>query len=291
MKQALAESFSPFPGISAQVYSRADFEAVREIVHDIAGIVLPPGKATLVYSRLAPLVRNSGQQTFSRYIALIKSDASERRKMINALTTNHTFFYRESHHFDHLATKVRPALLAKANAGRPVRIWSAGCSTGEELYSLAMTLLGPERAKAQAFLKNDVMILATDLADHAVVGAKAARYPVEALKDVPAALVEAWVRKVDGGDVQIAPELCAMIRVKRLNLLGPWPMNREFDVIFCRNVMIYFDQTTKERLVERFAHRLVPGGYLYIGHSERVSGPAQAMLPLVGSTIYRKERM
>lgn len=289
MTAAAAESFTPFPGISAQVYSRADFEAVRDMVYKIAGIVLPPGKATLVYSRLAPLVRNSGQQTFARYIELIRADEGERRKAVNALTTNHTFFYRESHHFEHLASQVRPMLLAKAKAGKPVRLWSAGCSTGEELYSLAMTLLGPDKAQARDFLSRDVVILASDLADHAVAGAKAARYPMEALKDVPEPLVRTWVKNVNGEAV-MAPEMTGMIRVRRLNLLGPWPMKAQFDVIFCRNVMIYFDQPTKDRLVSRFADQLLPGGYLYIGHSERVGGSAQAQLSLVGSTIYRKER-
>tara|TARA_R110000782_G_scaffold49622_2_gene107911 strand:+ start:46447 stop:47319 length:873 start_codon:yes stop_codon:yes gene_type:complete len=289
MNQMAAETFTPFPGISAQVYSRTDFEAVREIVYDIAGIVLPPGKATLVYSRLAPLVRESGQQTFARYIDLIRKDDGERRKTVNALTTNHTFFYREAHHFEHLADVVRPALLAKVKAGHPVRIWSAGCSTGEELYSLAMTLLGPDKSAARVLLNGDVVILATDLADHAVAGAKTARYAFETLKDVPEPLVGAWVKQV-GKEAHMAPEMCGMIRVKRLNLLGEWPMKRQFDVIFCRNVMIYFDQPTKERLVARFADQLLPGGHLYIGHSERVSGPAQDILSLVGGTIYRKDR-
>ena len=289
MNHVSTEAFSPFPGISAQVYSRTDFEAVRDIVYDIAGIVLPPGKATLVYSRLAPLVRSTAQQTFGRYIDLVRKDDSERRRMVNALTTNHTFFYRERHHFDHLAQTVRPALLAKVKAGESVRIWSAGCSTGEELYSLMMALLGPDKADARAFLKGDVAILATDLADHAVAGAKAASYPAESLKDVPRELTRCWVRE-EAGEARIAPEVCAMVRVKRLNLLGPWPMKRPFDVIFCRNVMIYFDQPTKDRLVTRFADQLITGGHLYIGHSERVGGSAQQALVSVGNTIYRKER-
>jgi len=289
MNQMASDTFTPFPGISAQVYSRADFEAVREIVYDIAGIVLPPGKATLVYSRLAPLVRDSGQQTFTNFIGLIRKDDEQRRKMINALTTNHTFFYREGHHFEHLATVTRPLLMEKVKAGQSVRIWSAGCSTGEELYSLAMTLLGPDKRDAQALLNGDVRILATDLADHAVAGAKAACYSVDALKDVPADLTRAWTRQ-SGNDIQIAPEVCGIIQVKRLNLLGDWPMKRQFDVIFCRNVMIYFDQPTKDRLVGRFADQLLPHGHLYIGHSERVGGAAQNIMSLVGSTIYRKDK-
>jgi len=288
MIAAETDGYAPFPGISAQIYSRADFEAVRDIVYEIAGIVLPPGKATLVYSRLAPLVRESGRQTFGRYIELMRGDDAVLRKAINALTTNHTFFYREAHHFGHLANRVRPALLEKARAGEPVRLWSAGCSTGEELYSLAMTLLGPDKAQAQPFLMGGTLILATDLADHAVAGARAARYPAEALKDVPAGLVRAWSSTRDG-ETEIAPALRAMVRVRRLNLLDAWPMRRGFDVIFCRNVMIYFDQPTKDRLVARFADHLLPGGHLYIGHSERVGGPAQQVMSLVGSTIYRKD--
>lgn len=290
MNQLAAEPFTPFPGISAQVYSRADFEAVRDIVYEIAGIVLPPGKATLVYSRLAPLVRDSGQQTFARYIEHIRKDSDARRKTINALTTNHTFFYRESHHFEHLASEVRPMLLDKIRSRQPVRIWSSACSTGEELYSLAMALMGPDKADARPFLDGDLAILATDLADHAVAGARAATYPFEALKDVPPDLINTWVKR-EGDQAIIAPELCKKVHVKRLNLLGDWPMNKQFDVIFCRNVMIYFDQPTKDRLVARLADQLLPGGHLYIGHSERVAGPAQAVLTLVGSTIYRKGRM
>lgn len=283
-----ADQFTPFPGISAQVYSSADFEAVRGIIYEAAGIVLPPGKATLVYSRLAPLVRDSGAQTFARFIETIRKDETMRRKAINALTTNHTFFYREKHHFEHLASEVRPHLLAKARAGQPIRIWSAGCSTGEELYSLMMTLLGPDKSEAAAFLRGDVVVLASDLADHAVAGAKAARYPFESLRDVPDPLVRAWVSK-QGDEAVIAPELCNLIRVRRLNLHGQWPMRRPFDVIFCRNVMIYFDQPTKDRLVSRFIDLLLPGGHLYIGHSERVSGPGQEKMRLVGGTIYRKD--
>lgn len=287
MNAMTASKFNPFPGISEQVYSRADFEQIRDIVYQVAGIVMAPEKATLVYSRIAPLVRTSNCQTFTRYIMMIREDPAELRKAINALTTNHTFFYRERHHFDHLASVVRPHLRACAAAGRPVRIWSAGCSTGEELYSLALTLLGPDRHDASPFLQGNVAILATDLADHAVAGAKAATYPTEAFKDVPPELVRAWTTE-SGGMVQIRDEVRSMVRVRRLNLLGNWPMRNPFDIIFCRNVMIYFDQPTKDRLVTRFIEQLLPGGFLYIGHSERVCGPAEHKMTLVGNTIYRK---
>lgn len=285
--KALASGAGLFPGISEHIYSRTDFEAVRDIVYRLVGIVLPPGKATLVYSRLAPLVRESGEQTFGRYVALMHRDEAVLRRAINALTTNHTFFYREMHHFEHLIAHVRPALIHKARMGEEVRIWSAGCSTGEELYSLTLALLGESRKEAQALLQGDVAILASDIADQAVAGAKAAVYPLESLKDVPERLVRNWV-DIAGDQAVMKDDVRSLIRVRRLNLLDNWPIRRKFDVIFCRNVMIYFDQPTRERLVGRFADHLLPGGHLYIGHSERVSGPAQNVMTLVGNTVYQK---
>jgi chemotaxis protein methyltransferase CheR len=289
VKHIAADTFKPFPGISAQVYSREDFEQLRDIIYQVAGIVMSPEKATLVYSRVAPLVRDSGEQTFARYIAMIRKNEDMLRRTVNVLTTNHTFFYRERHHFDHLAKDVRAALRAKALRREPVRIWSAGCSTGEELYSLVLTLLGPDKNDARAFLDGDVRILATDLADQAVAGAGIATYETESLKDVPSDLVRLWTSERDGVTT-IKDEVRQIIRIKRLNLLQAWPMKRGFDVIFCRNVMIYFDQQTKDRLVSRFVDQLLPDGHLYIGHSERVSGPAEGKLSVVGGTIYRKDK-
>lgn len=284
---ALAQAFENLPGIGRGVYAPADFDAVRQIVHQTAGIVLVPGKAMLVYSRLAPLVRETGCGTFAAYVKRIEADDAERRRAICALTTNHTFFFREDHHFDHLNEHVRPALLKRANAGDAVRMWSAGCSSGEEPWSIIMTMLGPDRAAATRLAGLDFLLLATDLADHALATAKRARYRVDSLDAVQSDLRRAWMRERDGY-ATIADEAQALVRFKSLNLLGDWPMARAFDVIFCRNVMIYFDQPTKDRLVHRFAHQLAPGGHLYIGHSERVTGPAAQMLTQVGPTIYRR---
>ena len=284
---ALSQAFEKLPGISRGVYTPTDFEAVRRIVHQTSGIVLAPGKAMLVYSRLAPLVRNTGSGTFAAYVKRIEADDTERRRAICALTTNHTFFFREGHHFDHLAKVVRPDLLRELNEGGAARIWSAGCSSGEETWSIAMTLLGADRSVGRRIASQDVVLLATDLADHALASAKAARYRSDALDGVPNDLRHLWIEE-GGGDAVIADTARALVRFKTLNLLGDWPMRRPFDVIFCRNVMIYFDQPTKERLVHRFARQLVPGGHLYIGHSERVTGPANAILTQVGPTIYQK---
>lgn len=275
------------PGVSPGVYDAADFQAVSEIAHREAGIVLPPGKAMLVYSRLAPLVRDSGCQTFGAYVLRIREDAAERTKAICALTTNHTFFYREAHHFEHFAQEVRPHLIEKLDRGGKVRIWSAGCSSGEEVWSLVMTLLGADRSEGLKLARRDIRVLASDIATHAITKAQAARYRLEDLKPVPEPLRRAWTVP-DGQDATIAPEAQALLRFRHLNLLGEWPMAGAFDVIFCRNVMIYFDNPTKERLVARFAEKLVRGGHLYIGHSERVTGPALEELANMGPTIYSR---
>lgn len=273
------------PGISPGVYSADDFRAIAALAHREAGIVLAEGKAMLVYSRLAPLVRNSGCATFSAYVLRIREDDAERQKAICALTTNHTFFYRESHHFDHFRETVRPRLIQRLEQGGKVRMWSAGCSSGEETWSLAMTLLGPDRQAGLALAKRDVRILATDIATHALNRATAARYRAEDLKPVPEELTRTWVQR-DGDEAVMAPELRALVRFRSLNLLGPWPMQGWFDVIFCRNVMIYFDNPTKETLVARFADVLGGEATLYIGHSERVSGPALERLVPMGPTVY-----
>lgn len=285
---SLAEAFDrTMPGISPDVYSADDFRAVSEIAHREAGIVLPSGKAMLVFSRLSPLVRASGCATFGSYVMRIREDAAERKKAICALTTNHTFFYREAHHFDHFRTEVRPHLVERLERGGKVRMWSAGCSSGEETWSLAMTLLGPDRSVGLGLARRDLRILASDIATHALDKATAASYRAEDLKPVPEPLRRAWTETA-GEQAVIAPELRALVRFRQLNLLGEWPMHGTFDVIFCRNVMIYFDNPTKERLVNRFAQRLASDGTLYIGHSERVTGPALDALVPSGPTVYRR---
>lgn len=275
------------PGVSPGVYSANDFHAVAEIVYGEAGIVLATGKAMLVYSRLAPLVRRAGCGTFANFIAKVREDAAERQRMVAALTTNHTFFYREAHHFEHIARVVRPGLARSLAQQEPVRIWSAGCSSGEETWSLVLTLLGPDRKGGLDLARRDLRVLASDIADHALARAEAATYSAKDMAPVPAELREPWTRP-SGEDLVVNDEARAFVRFRHLNLQGDWPMSGRFQVIFCRNVMIYFDNPTKERLVARFANALEPGGHLYIGHSERVTGPAAALLEPVGPTIYRR---
>lgn len=280
------------PGISPQVYHERDFNRIARLVHREAGIVLDDKKRMLAYSRLAPLVRRRGMQTFSDYLDLVDSDPGERTSAIASLTTNHTYFNREPHHFEHFAAEVRPQLIAQAEAGKAVRIWSAGCSTGEEIYTLLMVLLGEDRVAGERLSQRPIVALASDLAEHAVRAAEEAVYPQDALSKMPPRLYANWTNPTPGESPDrraIGSEIKRLVRFRQLNLLRPWPFNSLFDVIFCRNVMIYFDGPTKEQLVHGFARQLRPGGYLYIGHSERVSGPASDLLEPVGTTIYQRK--
>lgn len=275
------------PGVSPGIYSPADFRRIAALAHEQAGIVLGDHKRLLAYSRLAPLVRESGCGTFAAYLTQIASQPAQIDRVVAALTTNHTYFNRESHHYEHFAEHVRAELVARALAGDPVRIWSAACSSGEEVWTLAMVLAGAERAEGRRIAASAVRMLATDIAPKVLAAAARAEYDTQAISAIPEALRSLWSSET-GKTASIAQELRPMVSFRTLNLLGDWPMRRRFDVIFCRNVMIYFDLPTKERLVARLAAQLAPDGYLYIGHSERVSGPAADLLEAVGPTVYRR---
>lgn len=282
---------SMVPGVSPAIYSEADFRRISSLIHAETGIVLSERKRMLAYSRLAPLVRRSGLTSFGAFLDTLSGDANTLIEVVAALTTNHTYFHREPHHFDHFEATVRPDLVRGLAAGEEVRIWSAGCSTGEEIWTLMMVLLGADRSAGMKLAKAQLIALASDISVHALAGARAANYPASALDALPEALRRAWCIAAPGtGEPRLAidPAVQAMVRFRALNLMGEWPMQRAFDVIFCRNVMIYFDAPTKDRLLTRFARQLMPGGYLYIGHSERVSGPAAELLDPVGPTIYRR---
>jgi chemotaxis protein methyltransferase CheR len=288
----MAGSESMVPGVSPAIYGEGDFRRIADLIHAQTGIVLSERKKMLAYSRLAPLVRRSGLTSFGAFLDTLDSNPRSMTEVVTALTTNHTYFHREPHHYDHFADHLRPDLVRRALGGEEVRIWSAGCSTGEEIWTLLMVLLGADRAEGMRIARARLIALASDISVNALAGARAASYPASALEALPDPLRRSWcVPDQHGSEPRLAidPAVQAMVRFRELNLMGDWPMQRPFDVIFCRNVMIYFDMPTKERLVERFARQLVPGGYLYIGHSERVSGPASALLEPVGPTIYRRK--
>ncbi|MDP5281213.1 protein-glutamate O-methyltransferase CheR [Sphingomonas sp. DG1-23] len=261
-----------------------DFAAIAAIMHSDARIELSEAKTTLVQSRLARRLREHGLSRFSEYVAMVQSDAQERHAMVVALTTNHTHFFREPHHFDHFREHVLPLLKRKQG---PVRIWSAGCSSGEEVYTIAMCLLGPDRTSATWLRNADVRLLATDIAPHVVESVQRGFYADNVASGVPEPYRSAWMRPAPGGFV-MADEARQLVTARVLNLFEKWPLKAQYDVIFCRNVMIYFGDPAKEELEERFVNQLAHGGHLYIGHSERLIGPAANRMKSCGHTIYAK---
>lgn len=267
-------------------FTAEDFRMIAAVLHGDAGIYLPDSKATLVYSRLAKRLRLLGLSSFREYCSLVQSKegTGERQSMLAALTTNVTRFFREPHHFDDLRRSVLPALAAKARAGGRVRLWSAGCSTGQEPYSMALTVLAalPDAARL------DVKILATDIDPNVIETARAGVYSREALEAVPASDRQRLRRAPDAGaDMwRLADEVRELIAFRELNLVRPWPMSGKFDVIFCRNVVIYFDDATQEQVWKKFIDVMNPGARLYIGHSERVSGDSGRLVS-DGLTAYR----
>jgi chemotaxis protein methyltransferase CheR len=254
------------PPAVADDITPAHFARIASLVKYVAGIDLRPGKEGLVRSRLASRLRMLGVGTFDAYLEHLDADASgaELVHMLDVLTTNKTSFFREPEHFRLLQDEVLPA------ARGPVRIWSAGCSTGEEPHTAAIVLR--ETLDGSAFA--DARILATDLSTRVLARAREGVYAAELLGDVPPQLVRRHFVPSPRGDgmVRVADATRAAVRFARLNLMARWPMKGPFDVIFCRNVMIYFDKATQESLVNRFASLLAPGGWLFVGHSESLSG-------------------
>lgn len=265
-------------------FSDADFVAIAELAHEQAGIVLARSKRNLVYSRVSRRLRALGLNSFRQYRDLLASGSpGELEAFVNAISTNLTKFFRESHHFDHFGADVlAPFAKAKSGSGR-LRIWSAGCSTGEEPYTLAL-LINSVLAKRSG--GQDVRVLATDIDTEVLKRASEAIYPRDALEALPSQYRDAW-RDEEQGKGAFKSELRELITFGRLNLLQDWPIRGPFDAIFCRNVMIYFDQPTKTRLVDRFIGHIKIGGFLYIGHSESLVG-SHSQLKAVGRTIYQR---
>lgn len=263
------------------------FGTIRRLMYDIAGVHLGEAKVDLVRSRLSKRIRALGRRGFRDYVEHVLSPEGreELATMVDVLTTNKTSFFRESGHFELLARQVVPERL---RAPGELRIWSAGCSSGEEPYTLAMVLLEtvPEARR------RDVRILATDISARMVARAREAVYDEDRLDDVPEALRRRYFERAPspaGGPARYAVGAAArsLVQVARLNLMEPWPMKGPFHVIFCRNVMIYFDRRTRERLVRRFADLLAPGGYLFVGHSESLHALNHG-LRYVQPAVYRR---
>ena len=271
-------------------FTRRDFDFLRKISNERTGIVVSDDKFDMFYSRLSRRVRLLGLRNFKEYCDLIKNDqaGAETLELVNSITTNLTSFFRENHHFEYLTDTVVPELVGKNAAQRKIRIWSAGCSTGEEPYSLAITL-----HDAMAVIGGwDVRILATDIDSNVLQTASDGIYPIERVNGLPQSVLRCGFRKGKGeheGRVKVKQEIRSIIDFKQLNLIAPWQMDEPVDVIFCRNVIIYFDKETKTKLVNRYADNLKQGGYLFIGHSESLFNVSQRF-ELIGNTVYRKVR-
>lgn len=264
--------------------SQAQFTEVRELAHRTFGLDLRKGKEALVTARLSRRVAELGLGTIGEYLEILKGDRTGREltSLIDALTTNYTSFQREPGHFELLRNQILPGLAAATNH---IRVWSAGCATGEEPYTILM-----HAAECLGEQKLRLRLLATDISTRALEIAKAAVYPAERLRDIP----DSWRRQflqrgvgAQDGSFRIRRQIASRVEFQRLNLMEPFGHVGRFHVIFCRNVMIYFDRPTQERLVGKFSLQLDPGGWLLIGHSEGLMG-VRNELEYVMPAVYRK---
>ncbi len=265
----------------------AEFQQISRLVHKTAGLKLSDSKRTLVYSRLAKRVRELGLNDFRSYMNYLDQDQSgdELGFLIAVLTTNVTSFFREEHHFDHLRGQVLPDLIARARVGSRIRLWSSACSSGQEPYSIALSILQlcPEACDY------DVRVLATDIDPNMLKIGQTGRFAAKLLDPVPKDMRVIVPRPEADGDTIVMPEAAkSLISFRRLNLIEDWPFSGLFEAIFCRNVAIYFDKATQQQLWSRLAGQLVDGGHFYIGHSERVTGPIKHHLASTGVTQYQK---
>lgn len=268
-------------------FSDEDFKSLATLAKSQFGLDLAESKKPLVYSRLSKRLKARGVSCFPDYLSLLgkPGEDAEKFELISALTTNVTSFFRENHHFETLRDEYLPAIIAKVQKGDRARIWSAGCSAGPEPYSLAMTILD----KLPNAHNLDLKILATDIDPKIVEKARKGTYNVEELKGIPQPFQNKWSKTDSAGQTfDVSEDLKRLITFNELNLISEWPFSGKFDVIFCRNVAIYFDQPTQQKLWKRFCELLVPGGLLFIGHSERITGPAMDQLEGIGITSYRK---
>ncbi|MFD1254750.1 MULTISPECIES: protein-glutamate O-methyltransferase CheR [Devosia] len=262
--------------------SEREFARIKARVYAVAGISLSDAKRTLVVSRLSKIVRALRLPGFDAYVDYLErgGTAQDSQDFVNALTTNLTRFYREDHHFEHLRSYVG-TLVASKPRGTRLRIWSAGCSTGQEPYTIGMDLLA-----AHPELKRwDFKILATDIDTNVIAKAAGGVYPDTELAGLTPERLRLFERQSDGS-ARIPAAVRELVAFKPLNLIGQWPMKGPFDAIFCRNVAIYFDKPTQGEVFGRFAKMLAPEGFLYIGHSENLGSGGDGFR-LVGKTIYQ----
>lgn len=264
---------------------RGAFDAIAALAHREFGLHIAPEKMKMVQSRLRHRLSELGLEDFDAYSALVcSSDGNdERRHMVSALTTNVSHFFREPHHFELLSKYMMPNLRSGIGKSDRVRIWSAGCSNGQEPYSIVMHLLREEPSLAS----RDFKVLATDVDPKVIAFATQGEYAARQATGISGQDKSAFTTE-DGDMIAVSEHVRSLITFRELNLLSRWPMRHQFDVIFCRNVVIYFDLETQEELWRRFHQVLKPRGLLFLGHSERVAAPAKFGFTTIGTTAYQK---
>jgi len=275
-------------GVMVQLTS-SEFNDIRKIVYDNFGINLTEQKRSLVIGRLFKLLRSYGLQSFQEYFNYIKADTSGRAmgELINRISTNHTFFFREKEHFEFLSKVVLPGIEARPQKSNSndLRIWCAGCSYGDEPYTYIIVMREYFKAKYHLW---DAGLLATDISEPALSAAKKGIYSSERIRLVPPDLKNKYFKKIQDDEWAVSDSLKSEITFRRLNLMNQsYPFKKQFDIISCRNVMIYFDQPTRDALVNRFYNHTTPGGYLFIGHSETLRSDS-CPYDYVKPAIYRK---
>jgi chemotaxis protein methyltransferase CheR len=267
-------------------FGEEDFQALRKLVKEVTGINLTDAKRELVYARLARRLRALNLTSFRDYRKLLKTDGgAELVQLCNAITTNLTAFFREPHHFEYLRTHVLGPMVANPPPSRRLRIWSAGCSTGEEPYSIAMTIL----EAVPDVHRWDIRILATDLDSNVLACARQGVYTADRLRHIGDAARERFFQHTAGEQpaYEASTELKRLVVVKPLNLMNVFPMKGPLDIIFCRNTVIYFDKETQRHLFTRMSRLQQPGHLLFLGHSETLFRTSSGYTP-VGRTIYRR---
>ncbi|MBT9457579.1 MAG: methyltransferase domain-containing protein [Burkholderiaceae bacterium] len=264
-------------------FNRNDFDRVRKLIYQHAGISLHEGKQAMVYSRLSRRLRETGHRSFGDYLQWLENatgaqGASEWQEFVNCLTTNLTSFFREDHHFQCLMDDLKP------HAGKSLRIWCCAASTGEEPYSIAMTVTEALGANATA------QIVASDIDTNVLNTARRGVYSAEARGLSPERLRKHFMRGTgnNSGSIRIKPELAKKIEFRSLNLMDQqWSLGDPFQIVFCRNVMIYFDAPTQRKVLERIHRVMKPGGLLFVGHSENFT-ESKDLFRLRGKTIYER---
>ncbi|WP_298912247.1 protein-glutamate O-methyltransferase CheR [uncultured Roseobacter sp.] len=273
---------------SETVIDTDSFNALAELTYRESGLQLAIEKTSMLQSRLRHRLSALGLQDFANYSAFVCSEEgkTERRHMISALTTNVSHFFREKHHFEILKRHIQSELLPKLRSGGRVRVWSAGCSNGQEALSIAMTFL----ELAVEVTELDLRILATDIDPSVIQFAKKASYQKRLVENIPEDLLQKYFTRSEreGDSFYVASEkILQLVRYRELNLLSDWPITQRIDVVFCRNVVIYFDVPTQNLLWPRFKEVLGPAGILFLGHSERISNPESFGFASDGPTTYR----